>query len=257
MKKNNIYKKLFALSLTGVLALTHPEVSKANNNTRTEVTYSFVPTVTALTNVYLKEWADPNAKNVGVLNTNQSLQLYEETNNWYGVMYNNRIVYVNKSNVIQTNKTVMNSPILKRVRLTNSVTMYNDESYTKSICNIPYNTIVDVYLENPNTYFIYYNNQVGYINKVYTDSNLYQKVENNSFYYNYPNQLPVNPTYNYPTPVYNQYNYYGPVQNNYYYNNNYQVEQYYPNYDPVIYNNTINYYNKYGSNNSKTLVKKS
>ena len=226
MKKNNIYKKLFLLSLTGTLALTHPKVARASKNyTRTEVSYYSVPTVTAVTNVNLREGASLNSKVLGTLYAYQSMVLCEEYNQWYKVNYGNTFAYVKKEYVIQTNQIIMQSPAIKTVLLNNSVYMYSDENFNSYVCTIPANTYVNVYLDNLNTYFIYYNNQVGYISKnnvsdiIYNNSQSVNNYDTNPIYYSQPSY--DNVEYNY---------YYGPVNYNYYYyydnsTNNYDTKK--------------------------------
>ena len=149
MKKSSVYTKLFALSLASSLSLTNPEMAKASqNNSRTEVTYYSVPMVTALTTVNLRESADLNSKIVGTLNANQSLRLYEEYNQFYKVGYGNTYAYVAKQYVIQTNKTIMDSPSVKTISLPTNVILYKDEACTAFLAVIPANTSVSVYLDN-------------------------------------------------------------------------------------------------------------
>lgn len=226
MKKNNIYKKLFLLSLTGTLALTHPEVAKANKNfTKSEVNYSSVPTVTAISNVNLREGTSLNSKVLGTLYAYQSLVLCEEYNEWYKVNYGNTFAYVKKEYVVQTNQIIMQSPAIKTIKLNNSVSMYSDENFNSYICTIPANTYINVYLDNLNTYFIYYNNQVGYISKknvdiIYNNSQYVYNYDTNQIYYSQPNYDKVENNY-----------YYGPVNYNYYYYdnsvNNYEIKKLY------------------------------
>lgn len=235
MKKSSVYAKLFALSLASSLSLTNPEVAKAGqNDSRTEVTYYSVPMVTATTKVNLRESASLNSKVVGTLDINQSLRLYEEYDQFYKVGYGNTYAYVAKQYVVQTNKTIMDSPSIKTISLPNSVTMYKDEACTSYLATIPANTTVSVYLDNANTYYIYYNNQVGYINKQYNNKNNvnnydYKKEFENGYYevtpyygeplYNYNYNYNYDPYY-YNVPQTNQTQnniYYGPVDNNYNY----------------------------------------
>ena len=240
MKKNNIGKEIFALSLIGTLSLSHPHLAKASANfNQTVVTSQDIPTVTAITNVNLRAGANISSQKVGTLLRGQSLRLYEQYGDWYKVGYNNTFVYVNKNYVVQTSQTQMMSPSIKTIRLDKSMALYSDESCTYLIGTIPANTYVNVYLDNPYTYYVCYNNKTGYISKNYKNN------YNNNYNYNYYQQ----PVYNYDTPVYynntptyydnnvpvyTQNNYYGPVENNYYY------------YDDVTYN----------YDNNKVLVRK-
>lgn len=233
MKKNNIGKRICALSLAGAMALAHPETAKANQNTRKEITYAYIPTVTAIQNAFLMDRADASSNIVGVLAVNQSLPLFEETNNWYKVLYNNRYVYVYKYWVVQTNQVSMASPALMKVKLTSAASLCRDEALTSYICTIPANTTVEVYLNNPYTYFVKYNGQVGYINKTYTLNNNYDYNHNYNYNYNYVTP----PTYNYQAPAYNQYNYYAPVEN-YYFNYNSSSSSYAPSYYDYNYYDT-------------------
>lgn len=229
MKKDNLSKRLVALSLLGTLTLAHPETIKADHNyNRTEVITEYVPTITAITNVNVRERANTNSKKLGLLRKNQSLRLYEEYAQWYKVGYGNKFGYVNKQYARITHHTVINQKELKTIKTDKALTLYSDESCLQPIGSIPANVLVNVYLDNPYTYYIKYGNVVGYLNKNQINTNTY----NNTNYYEVP-------TYNYNNdPVYNDYE-----QNNYYIQNNY--------YGNVEYN-----YNYYYDDNHKVLIRK-
>jgi len=209
MKKDNLSKRLIALSLLGTLTLAHPEsIDASQNNNRREVIEESIPTVTAITNVNIREGANINSKKIGTLYANQSLRLYEEYENWYKVGYLNTFGYVNKQYVNITNKVVMHTPSIKNIKVDNTVSLYSDEACTNIIGIVPANTYVNVYLDNPYTYYIKYNNFTGYINK---------KQINTKPYVNVYEAPIVSNTYIENQPIYIENNYYGPVENNYYY----------------------------------------
>lgn len=231
MKKDNLSKKLLALSLLGTLTLAHPEATEASQNyNRTEVTFEVVPTITAITNVNVRESANVNSRKLGTLGKNQSLRLYEEYAQWYKVGYGNTFGYVNKQYAYITGHTNVNQSALKTIVTNKNLTLYADESCTRYLGVVPANTVVNVYLDNPYTYYIKYGNMLGYLNKnqIYNKGIVYGNNQN------YNNQL-YKSNYNYNNdPVYYDYvpdntmvqnNYYGNVENNYniYYEQNNNV----------------------------------
>ena len=167
MKNSDVYKKIFALSLVGTLSLSHPHLAKANNSyNQHSVTYLEVPTVTAITTVNVRSGANINSTKIGTIYAGQSLRLYEEIGDWYKVGYGTTIAYVNKNYFVQSNQTVMNPTTkLKTIRLDSAMAMYSDENCTYYIGTVPAGALVNVYLNNPYTYFINYNGKAGYISK--------------------------------------------------------------------------------------------
>ena len=103
------YKKLLALSITGIISITNPIDIDANPVYNQEVNYLVVPKIKALTKVCIRKNASLNSDIVGYLNANQSLTLKGYFDDWYEVEYNGGIYYVYKDNVIQTNEVVMNN----------------------------------------------------------------------------------------------------------------------------------------------------
>ena len=231
MKNSDVYKKLFALSLVGTLSLSHPHLAKANNNyNQHSVTYLEVPTVTAVTTVNVRSGANINSAKIGTLYAGQSVRLYEEIGDWYKVGYGTTIAYVNKYYFVQTNQAVMNPTTkIKTIRLDTAMEMYSDENCTYHIGTVPAGALVNVYLDNPYTYFINYNGKAGYISKqiihIYPAPTMppAPPVTPAPTPVPAPTQVPL-PIHIYDSPVvpYQENNYYY-QENNYYYqeNNNY------------------------------------
>ena len=248
MKKDNLSKKLLALSLLGTLTLAHPEATEASQNfNRSEVTFELVPTITAITNVNVRESASTNSRKIGTLAKNQSLRLYEEYAGWYKVGYGNTFGYVNKQYAYITSQTKMNQTALSTFVTNKNLSLYSDESCTKYIGFVPANTVVSVYLDNPYTYYVKYGNLLGYISKNQINTNNNNIIYNNSLYYEVPA-----PNYDYNNTVYNDYVVESNYDNNVYYDyvpqNNITQNNYYGN----VENNYYTYY----EDNSKVLVRK-
>ena len=182
-----ISKKLLLLLITGTISLSNvkeletgelkevkiEETGEKNNTNNLEqsqtVEYEITNVVTALTNVNLRDDADIQGIKLGVLKKGDSLEYIYKVGDWYEVLYNNATSYVSAKYVEEGTKTKIKSDY-KKIAYVNELTqLYKEKNNLEPISDIEQFEIVKVYDETDDYYLTQIDDNIGYVNKYFTE----------------------------------------------------------------------------------------
>lgn len=134
-----------------------------------DIDYIQKPAVRAIKNANIRLSNDKNSELKGVLPKGELLETIGIQDDWYQVIYNDEICYINSVNVIEDVITTTDEKFSKIVYLKENTDMYDNEQDENIIKQLDQYESAEVFYETDEYYYVISDNNIGFIKKECTE----------------------------------------------------------------------------------------